>query len=166
MIARANLATGQLERLIEHAATPALPVGGQRLACIQCTGATDPLAQTMRTSTQGDGREAQPIVAPPPGCSDIAAPRWSPDGRELAFIGSSASSQEQAEISAVNADGQGVHQRTDKALTAPRVAWSPDGRRLAYTSDSKLFMRDLADAKAHQITEQTGYNGGIAQATR
>jgi TolB protein len=59
-------------------------------------------------------------------------PRWSPDGRQIAFVsyldGTTA-------IYVMNADGSNVVRLTDPEMKASEPAWSPDGKRIAFTSD-------------------------------
>src|SRR4030095_2033189 len=50
-------------------------------------------------------------------------PRWSPDGKRIAFTSNRSGS---SEIWAINRDGSGLQQLTQMA-GAPHPAWSPDG---------------------------------------
>ncbi len=66
-------------------------------------------------------------------------PRWSPDGKRLAFIGRTG--DDKSGIVLANADGTGVEPLTDVVgsnhplpQVGERLAWSPDGRRIAYVS--------------------------------
>jgi len=59
-------------------------------------------------------------------------PRWSPDGKQIAFYSLRSGKYE---IWAINRDGSGLQQRTftpDKPAGALSPAWSPDGTRLSY----------------------------------
>ncbi|MGD9904796.1 MAG: prolyl oligopeptidase family serine peptidase [Vicinamibacterales bacterium] len=71
----------------------------------------------------------------PPGTS---GPRWSPDGRRLAFLGRNA---EGAGLMVAEADGSGARllapvEDTNHPLPSAgeSVSWAPDGRRIAYVS--------------------------------
>jgi dipeptidyl aminopeptidase/acylaminoacyl peptidase len=68
-----------------------------------------------------------------------SAPRWSPDGRRLAFMGRTGEGK--SGIVLANADGTGIEPLTDVAgsnhplpQVGERLAWSPDGRRIAFVS--------------------------------
>ena len=62
------------------------------------------------------------------GNSSNTSPRWSPDGRKIAFI-----TNEQIWI--MNADGTGSKQLTDLATGVSKFLWSPDGNKIAFLSD-------------------------------
>ena len=64
--------------------------------------------------------------------SGVAGPRWSPDGRRIAFITSRDGMY--SEVSVMNADGTGVLNLTDDPAPDGEPAWSPDGRRIAFVS--------------------------------
>ncbi len=57
-------------------------------------------------------------------------PRWSPDGRHIAF---QSRTDGNWEILVINADGSGQASLTDAGNAEP--SWSPDGRHIAFTSD-------------------------------
>ena len=60
-------------------------------------------------------------------------PRWSPDGRQLAFISARDGG---AQVFVANADGSNVRQVTKlSAGVQPPVVFSPDGASLAFVSD-------------------------------
>lgn len=69
-----------------------------------------------------DGRRPKALSSGNGGLSDLA---WSPDGRRIAFLGSS-------RLQVVNANGSGLRRLTESTV-AIGIAWSPDGRRIAYT---------------------------------
>ncbi len=58
------------------------------------------------------------------------APRWSPDGTEIAFHSDRGG---HFEIWTVRPDGRDLRRRTTTAGDAVRPVWSPDGRQLAFT---------------------------------
>lgn len=69
-----------------------------------------------------------------------SSPRWSPDGRSIAFFGRVGDS---SGVAVANADGTGVRfiaavRGTNHVLPSvgERIAWSPDGRRLAFISST------------------------------
>jgi serine/threonine-protein kinase len=72
-----------------------------------------------------DGGEPIPLVTGP---TDEFGPRWSPDGREIAFFGSSGG------VFVVSAEGGAAVQLTNGGL-ANGPTWSPDGLRIAFQSN-------------------------------
>lgn len=63
-------------------------------------------------------------------------PRWSPDGRSIAFL-RDAGGDERFQIWLMRRDGKRLRQLTELASAGHReIAWSPDGTRVAFTSNS------------------------------
>ena len=68
-----------------------------------------------------------------------SSPRWSPDGKRLAFIGRTGEGK--TGVVLANADGSGIEPLADVMgsnhplpQVGERLAWSPDGRRIAFVS--------------------------------
>jgi TolB protein len=59
-------------------------------------------------------------------------PRWSPDGKQVAYFSGRSGN---AEIYVVNADGTNERRLTDSPARDETPAWSPDGKRIAFQSD-------------------------------
>jgi len=59
-------------------------------------------------------------------------PRWSPDGKRIAFISDRGGS---SQVWLMNADGTGARQVTSLATEAGGVLYSPDGKQLLFTSE-------------------------------
>ncbi|MYA10084.1 MAG: hypothetical protein F4237_09745 [Gemmatimonadetes bacterium] len=67
---------------------------------------------------------------------DAHNPAWSPDGRRIAFqLAPHMTSDDDAEVYLMNADGSGVSQRTDNADNDYAPTWAPDSYRIAFVSD-------------------------------
>ena len=62
------------------------------------------------------------------GTSSSSAPRWSPDGRTIAFI-------KGGQVWLMDADGRGERQLTKISSGAANPVWSPDGKWIAFNSD-------------------------------
>ena len=69
-------------------------------------------------------------------------PRWSPDGRRIAFLSNRGG---EYDIWLINADG-GASQRLTwtSAAAVSFPVWSPDGKRLAYSTRENAFIVDVA----------------------
>lgn len=76
-----------------------------------------------------DGTEVKPFTV---GTARDAYPRWSPDGRYLAFLSDRAGDKRQLYV--IPADGGEAHRLTDMAGGVTALAWSPDGSHIAFLS--------------------------------
>ncbi len=82
-------------------------------------------------------------------------PRWSPDGRRIAFAANPGGAYD---IFVMNADGTGIARVTDGPHDEVEPAWAPDGTKLAYTEEIKrpfgkrdsLWLKDLATGRAER----------------
>jgi Tol biopolymer transport system component len=86
------------------------------------------------------------------------APRWSPDGRHLAF-------QSGGVIYVVSASGGAVRQEVRPEPSAEWVAypaWSPDGRELAYVQDRVIYTRALAGGTPRKVAVSAGNPHSLA----
>lgn len=91
---------------------------------------------------------------------NVTAPRWSPDGRRIAYVVTKADLERSAYDSDVwIVDAEGKH---DRQLTRARGAdfrprWSPDGRRLAFVSDrdgkNALWLIDPDGGEARKLVD-------------
>ncbi len=86
------------------------------------------------------------------------SPRWSPDGRYLAFL---ADRGEKAQIFVAPLDGGEARQLTKASHGVNELAWSPDGKRLAYVARAgewKDFkQRSPAEKAAPRIVKHLRY---------
>jgi dipeptidyl aminopeptidase/acylaminoacyl peptidase len=71
------------------------------------------------------------------------APRWSPDGRRLAFLRTGGGEDDHPQLAVMPADGGEAVVLTDLSLGVSDLAWSPDSRRLAVVGVE--WTPDLAD---------------------
>jgi dipeptidyl aminopeptidase/acylaminoacyl peptidase len=62
-----------------------------------------------------------------------AAPRWSPDGRWLAFTSTRGGEKQKPQLYLIPTDGGEAHRLVDLENGIADPAWSPDGTRLAFT---------------------------------
>jgi dipeptidyl aminopeptidase/acylaminoacyl peptidase len=83
-------------------------------------------SQIWVASTAGDG--ARPFTSGP---RSDTTPRWSPDGRTLAFL-SDRLDDGKAQIYLLDRDGGEARKLTDMPESLSDIAWSPDGRQLAF----------------------------------
>jgi dipeptidyl aminopeptidase/acylaminoacyl peptidase len=70
-------------------------------------------------------------------------PRWSPDGRWLAFLRTGAEEGQKPQLHVMPADGGEAQRRTDLPLGVSALAWSPDSSRLAIVAAT--YLPELAD---------------------
>jgi TolB protein len=103
---------------------------------------SDPNGANMRQLSDGSGV--------------IWSPRWSPDGKRIAYTGQDANGQ--THIYLMKPDGSDVRQLTHFEVANGRAqspAWAPDGKRLAVQADTKehthLWIVDATTGDAHKL---------------
>ncbi len=86
------------------------------------------------------------------------SPRWSPDGRQLAFV---ADRGEKNQIFVAPMDGGEARQVTKAKWGVGSPAWSPDGTRIAYSARTGVFTerkeRTGADKNAPRVVRDLRY---------
>ncbi|MGH7468225.1 MAG: hypothetical protein ACRENP_09590 [Longimicrobiales bacterium] len=92
-------------------------------------------------------------------------PRWSPDGRKIAFTSVRDGNME---IYVVDADGSNLTRLTNKPAASHSPAWSPDGQRIAYVespsngaaeTQAKLFVMNADGTNPVQLTDHAWFDG-------
>jgi Tol biopolymer transport system component len=78
---------------------------------------------------RADGSEVKPFTA---GTQRDRHPRWSPDGRSLAFL--SDRNGDKRQLYVIPVDGGEAYPLTDMGGGAMSLAWSPDSRQIAFLS--------------------------------
>jgi dipeptidyl aminopeptidase/acylaminoacyl peptidase len=82
--------------------------------------------------TDGNGAPRRITAGPRDG-----APRWSPDGRTLAFTRGGAAAGESTQIYLLSLEGGEGRKLTDLPRGAGAAVWSPDGKTIAFSSTTK-----------------------------
>lgn len=83
------------------------------------------------------GGEARSLTSGP----RDSQPRWSPDGRRLAFA-RKADAEKPAQLHVLPMDGGEASALTSLEKGASNAAWSPDGKRIAFTSETNPAIDD------------------------
>ena len=87
-------------------------------------------------------------------------PRWSPDGRQIAYLSGDGVSGRVTQIWVQPADGGPRRRLTHSSAPVTDFAWAPDGARIAYTaavrdsaaSRPQIHVLDVATGTARQLT--------------
>jgi dipeptidyl aminopeptidase/acylaminoacyl peptidase len=107
-----------------------------------------------------DGRQRLALTAAADG---IGKPRWSPDGRYLAFVSApSGSDKVQVQIMLLDRRGGDARPLTSASGDIGEYAWSPDGKRIAFTmkqSDSGSAPKPIVIETVHFKQDEDGYLG-------
>jgi Tol biopolymer transport system component len=120
------------------------------LTCAVLTGSA--MAQNARWAIwvmKVDGSQAH-MLAQVDGCSRHSSPRWSHDGKRVAFDAEPGSGGASS-VYVVNADGSGLHRIGEHA----RPVWSPDDKQVAFeyyeASGSQIIVQNLDGQGRTQI---------------
>jgi dipeptidyl aminopeptidase/acylaminoacyl peptidase len=114
---------------LEMAADPQISADGRSIAFVRRSGdiMTDRMRPTIWLVDTRTGVQ-MPLVA---GTGSHSQPRWSPDGKRLAYISSAEGGAAQLFVRWMDS-GESVR-ITGLPDTPTSIAWSPDGRQIAYT---------------------------------
>jgi dipeptidyl aminopeptidase/acylaminoacyl peptidase len=114
------------------------------------------VAYTVRTSTLKDDKSEERIWMVPTGGGEpipmtaehqsSSQPRWSPDGKYLAFL--SARDEGKTQLWLLNRLGGEAQRLTDTAQDVDDIAWSPDSRRLV------VVLRDPSPEELEEVTDR------------
>jgi TolB protein len=79
-------------------------------------------------TANADGTDSKVLV---PNKAFEESPRWSPDGKRIAFVSTRDGNQE---LYTIGADGKDLRRLTSEVALDNSPTWSPDGRRIAFAS--------------------------------
>jgi len=91
------------------------------------------------------------------GPAEDATPKWSFDGKHIAYASRGADGNE--DIWVVNADGSGARRITDHPASDSHPSWSPDGRRIVFCStrgdgeNDDIWVADVDGANLVRLTD-------------
>jgi dipeptidyl aminopeptidase/acylaminoacyl peptidase len=126
---------------LDHLAVPGDPqlhLDGVRVAFVLSEVDLDD-DRYLRTIHLWDGQRTRRFTHGP---SDTS-PRWSPDGRWLAFLRTGTEEGQKPQLHVMPADGGEAQRRTDLPLGVTDLAWSPDSSQLVVVAAS--YLPELAD---------------------
>ncbi len=122
-------------------ADPQVSPDGRRVAYVLQTTADEGTKYTGDIwVVPSTGGEARPLVTNP---ANDRLPRWSPDGRTLAFLSNRSG---KTQIWVLESEGE-PWQLTDSVVDVGAFAWSPDGRRIAYAGNPAKPGEERSDYK-------------------
>ena len=109
--------------------------------------------------SRADGSERLQLTLPP---MNVALPRWSPDGKRIAFVGLVAGKP--VKIYVVNADGRDLRKLVADEKGEGEPTWSPDGKFLAFglwpwLEDRQRTAISVVDVETGQRKTLTGSEG-------
>lgn len=103
-----------------------------------------------------DGSKVRRVA--PSTATSAEFPTWSPDGKQLSFVGTrDAGDFPDSRLDVVNVDGTGLHEVTAQVAGSTRAAWSPDGAWIVFfrSSDCDLCAIHPDGTGMHQLAALT-----------
>ena len=106
---------------------------------------------------RADGTQGITVIDHP---ADDFSPRWSADGKRLAFLSDRLGN---VEVFVGPADGSDARRATNTSVAESSLTWSPDGERLAYLSPDKEGRTHVFLVEIRTLTPNRLTFGGVAE---
>jgi Tol biopolymer transport system component len=173
-----DIATGARTRVLDGAFQPALSPDGTQIAFVR----QDEQFNQSLWIANADGSGEQQVAGPADGLGGISSPRFSPDGRVLAFgaaalMGGSVRGQSAAYVSRAGAaaasngvpqniwiydlESGGLRMLAELLLDQPGLAWSGEGATIFAFAGAGLFAIDSTTGEAERLGDGT-FHGQVA----
>ena len=127
------------------------PDGRQIVFCSTRITATNPEGDLEIFVMDADGTNATQLTSNGAGISD-AWPRWSPNGKQIAFH---SNVDGNFEIYLINADGTDLTRVTNYPGVEQFPEWSPNGKQLVIRRDTDIYLIDVDGTNPIQLTNDT-----------
>jgi Tol biopolymer transport system component len=177
-VERISASGGERVRLVDDGFSPAVSRDGRQIAFLRAPAGSIDSDVTLWLA-DADGRNARALLDDRRFIS-LAFPRFSPDGRRLAFAAVGGPAAIRREIGGllpflqpsvvgahglpwdlweIGVDGSGLRRLTELAEDDPSVAYSPDGRWLAFQGGSGVYLIDATTTALYRISDSVGFGG-------
>ncbi|MGH2779440.1 MAG: serine hydrolase, partial [Actinomycetota bacterium] len=130
--------------------SPRLSPDGSQVAYVVSMADRESDSMVSRIWLVPEGEDPRPLTAGPYDRS----PRWSPDGRSIAFT-SMRQTGSQAQVYLISATGGEARRITEVVLGAGAPVWSPDGSKLAFVGSVDLDERSASDREHAPLVVRT-----------